>query len=237
MSEGWDESAAAWLDGLGEAGDFARTFVLDAPMLARVDAGVFGNALDIGCGEGRFCRRLKERGIAATGIDPTAALLDAARARDPGGDYRAGRAEALPVADAAFDLVVSYLSLIDIAGLEEAIAEMARVLRPGGTLLIANMTGFATANGDRGWLLDRDGRPDGFPIDHYLVERGEWAAWRGIRIMNWHRPLSRYMQLLLREGLILRHFDEPAPTGGDPDKADRYRRLPYFLIMEWRKAG
>lgn len=132
--------------------------------------------------------------------------------------------------------MLSYLSLIDIAGLEDAIAEMARVLRPGGTLLIANMTSFATANGDRGWLLDGDGMPDGFPIDHYLVERGEWAAWRGIRIINWHRPLSRYMRLLLGQGLTLRHFDEPAPTGGDPEKADRYRRLPYFLIMEWRKA-
>ena len=52
-------------------------------------------------------------GIAATGIDPTAALLAEARRRDPAGDYRSGRAEALDLPDRTFDLVVSYLSLIE----------------------------------------------------------------------------------------------------------------------------
>jgi hypothetical protein len=45
------------------------------------------------------------------------------------------------------------------------------------------------------------------------------------------------MSLLLGHGLTLRHFAEPAPYGGDPDKADRYRRVPYFLVMEWQKGG
>lgn len=65
----------------------------------------------------------------------------------------------------------------------------------------------------------------------------DWVEWRGIRIQNWHRPLSTYMSLLLGHGLTLRHFAEPAPYGGEPDKADRYRRVPYFLIMEWQKGG
>ena len=43
------------------------------------------------------------------------------------------------------------------------------------------------------------------------------------------------MALLLDAGLILRHFDEPAPTGGDEGKAWRYRQLPWYLIMEWQK--
>lgn len=43
------------------------------------------------------------------------------------------------------------------------------------------------------------------------------------------------MTLLLDAGLALRHFDEPAPTGGDPAKAWRYRKCPNFLIMEWQK--
>jgi len=59
--------------------------------------------------------------------------------------------------------------------------------------------------------------------------------WRGIRIQNWHRPLSTYMELFLSHGLILKHFSEPAPTGGPAEKADRYRRVPYFHIMEWQK--
>jgi SAM-dependent methyltransferase len=207
---------------MSEAGAFGRQHVLDAPMLARIAGKGFRRALDVGCGEGRFCRSLAERAIATTGIDPTAALIDAAIARDPGGDYRCGRAEALAFPDVAFDLVISYLSLIDIPDIEAAIPEMARVLAPGGTLLIANLTGFNTMQAATG-------------TQSYLDEFAAWQAWRGIRVQNWHRPLSHYMTLLLGAGLELRHFDEPAPTGGDVAKVARYRRLPWYAIMEWQK--
>ena len=70
---------------------------------------------------------------AATGIDPTQSLLEVARKRDPSGDYRPGRAEQLDFDDASFDLVVSYVTLVDIADFRTAIREMARVLRPGGS--------------------------------------------------------------------------------------------------------
>ena len=232
MSDGWAESAAAWIADIDERGDFSRESVLDAPMLGRVKDRGFATALDVGCGEGRFCRMLKACGVRTVGIDPTEALLRQARERDPEGDYRPGRAERLEFADASFDLVVSYLTLIDIPDIGAAIPEMARVLRPGGTLLIANLTSFSTAG--PAWKQDAAGTPY-FGIDHYLEERAQWVSWRGIRIRNWHRPLSTYMSLLLGTGLQLRHFAEPAPQGGDPAKADRYRRVPWLLIMEWEK--
>jgi ubiquinone/menaquinone biosynthesis C-methylase UbiE len=139
MSDGWDESAAAWIADMGERGDYGREFVLDAPMLERVRGGGFRTALDVGCGEGRFCRMMKDCGLQAIGVDPTDALIREARRRDPGGDYRIGRAEALDFADRFFDLVVSYVTLVDIADLRSAVGEMARVLRPGGALLIATL--------------------------------------------------------------------------------------------------
>jgi SAM-dependent methyltransferase len=177
---------------------------------------------------------LRALGIPAVGIDPTETLVRHARRADPGGDYRIGRAEALDVPDLAFDLVVSYLTLIDIPDVATAIREMVRVLQPGGTLLVANLSGFATAAVGGGWTQDANGEPC-FRIDDYLSERAEWAEWRGIRIRNWHRPLSVYMSLLLAEGLQLKYFAEPAPRGGDPAKADRYTRVPLFLVMEWQK--
>ncbi|MGX9966399.1 class I SAM-dependent methyltransferase [Roseomonas sp. F4] len=235
--DGWAESAAAWIAVMAEEGDYGRRFVLDAPMLARVDAAPVQLALDVGCGEGRFCRMLRARGISAIGIDPTEALLDEARKRDPEGDYRAGRAEALPLPDGACDLVVSYLSLIDIPDAATAIAEMARVLAPGGRLLIANLNSFFTAGLPEGWARDGEEKTH-FAIDHYLEERAHWVGWRGIRIQNWHRPMSLYMTLLLSQGLVMTHFAEPAPReGGDPHAAARYRRVPYFHIMEWRRPG
>lgn len=217
---------------MGDHGDYGRAFVLDAPMMERVRGRGFRTALDVGCGEGRFCRMMRECGLRAAGIDPTEELIRHARQRDPEGDYRLGRAEALDFADGSFDLVVSYVTLVDIPDLRSAIAEIVRVLRPGGTLLIANLTSFSTAGSS--WKCDGEGKPY-FAIDRYLEERVEWVSWRGIRIHNWHRPLGTYMSLLLGAGLELRHFAEPTPQGGDPEKADRYRRVPYFLIMEWQK--
>lgn len=228
---GWEASASAWIADMGEHGDFSRMHVLDAPLLGRVRGRGFRNALDVGCGEGRFCRMLRREGLETTGVEPAKALRAAAQARDPGGRYLDARAEDLPFADESFDLVVSYLTLIDIDGIEDAINEMARVLRPGGSLLIANLNSFNTAGR---WRRHDDGTLH-FVLDDYLVERAEWVGWRGISIRNWHRPFSRYMQLLLATGLQLRHFDEPAPTGGDPAKVARFRRTPYFHVMEWRR--
>lgn len=234
MSDGWNESARAWIDSVGERGDYGREFVLDGPMLARLDAGNFRNALDVGCGEGRFCRMMKDRGISATGIDPTDALLERARLLDPDGDYRSGRAESLPFGDAEFDLVVSYLSLIDIPDVAAAIAEMTRVLSPGGSLLIANLNSFITAAAPDGWHICADGETR-YCFDNYMDERSDWVSWRGIRIENWHRPLSTYFKLLLGQGLTLEWFDEPEPAGGDEARGERYRRAPYFHVMQWRK--
>lgn len=227
--DGWQASAGAWIADQGETGDFGRRHVLDAPMLARIRGRGFARALDVGCGEGRFCRMLSAEGIACVGIDPTPALLDRARALDPAGDYRLAGAEGFRDAQ-PFDLVVSYLSLIDIPGLDAGLAAMAAALRPGGSLLIANLNPFNTAGN---WRELEGARR--FTLDDYLVERADWVAWRGIRIRNWHRPMERYMQALLGLGLELVHFAEPAPHSGPAEKAARYARVPYFHIMEWRR--
>jgi SAM-dependent methyltransferase len=229
---GWDESAGAWIASLGEAGDMGRRFVLDRPMTERVAGRGFRRMLDVGCGEGRLCRMFRPLGLETVGVDPTRALLDRARALDPGGAYIEGMAESLPFPDEAFDLAVSCLSLIDIPDYRRAIPEIARVLAPDGTLLVANLTPMNTAGTGREdlrWQTDAAGSLTHYAIDHYMTERWGWEAWRDIRIANWHRPLSAYMKAFLGAGLVLTHFDEPLPHGGDPDWVERYTRMPWFM--------
>ena len=93
MTNGWEDSAAAWIASLGEDGDFGRRYVLDPVMLPRALAARPKTMLDVGCGEGRFCRMLAKHGVAVTGIDPTRALLAEAKARDPAGTYIEANAE------------------------------------------------------------------------------------------------------------------------------------------------
>jgi 2-polyprenyl-3-methyl-5-hydroxy-6-metoxy-1,4-benzoquinol methylase len=236
MNNCWQASAEAWIADMGEHGDFGRRYVLDPIMLPRALARSPKKALDVGCGEGRFCRMLKRHGVDVTGIDPTPKLIDAARARDAEGTYLEVPVEQLPFHDSSFDLLVSYLMLIDIPDIQVAIHEMVRVLKPGGALLIANLNSFNTACVDTGWVKNSAGQHLHYPVDEYLQERSAWIEYRGIRVLNHHRPLSAYMHTLLATGLRLIYFDEPAPTPDAPEsKAILYRRVPWFLVMEWLK--
>jgi ubiquinone/menaquinone biosynthesis C-methylase UbiE len=98
-----------------------------------------GDVLEVAIGTGRNLS-FYPQGIRLTGIDFSPAMLEVARRQaDQLGrqvDLRLGDAEALDLPDATFDTVVCTLSLCTIADERRAIAEMKRVLRPGGRLLL-----------------------------------------------------------------------------------------------------
>jgi len=99
-----------------------------------------------------------------------------------------------PAPPEAWLLIAIYLPLIDIPNGTGAIPEMARVLAPGGALLIANLNSFNTACCDTGWIKGSAGRRICYSFDNYLLERSMWVAFRGMRIRNHRRPMSSYMR-------------------------------------------
>lgn len=232
---GWHTSAPAWIERTGDKGDFARACVLDKIMLERSLLHSPENALDIGCGEGRFCRMLTQKGIATTGVDPVQPMIEEAQRCHAAGDYRFGFAEQLDFQDESFDLVVSYLALIDIDDIASATSEMARVLRPGGHVLVANLTAFSTSSAPHGKKTCPDSGENFRPLGTYLQARRDWFEWDGVRVQNWHRPLSTYMKLFLASGLTLTHFDEPEPHSGSQDRIEAYKEMPFLMTMEWQK--
>ena len=233
---GWELSAEAWVRFMDQ-GDGNRELVLDPAML-RVCGNVKDqNVLDVGCGEGRFCRMLTKRGARTLGIDPTESLVEVARHRDPDGTYMIAKGEELPLDAASFDLVVSYVALVDIPGYSQAIAEMARVLRPGGRMVVSNLQAFCTS-AMKGFQRDKEGNKLHLPVDNYVKERSERVAWRGIEIVNYHRPLGSYMREFLSAGLKLAAFEEPLPSAEAIEvepRLEEYYRVPWFWLMEWRK--
>ena len=95
--------------------------------------------LDLGCAGGFMAEALAQRGAQVTGIDPAEAAVNAARAHARAGGlrigYDVGVGEALPYGDAAFDAVVCVDVLEHVTDLTMVLAQVARVLRPGGLFL------------------------------------------------------------------------------------------------------
>ncbi|MGU3540450.1 class I SAM-dependent methyltransferase [Methylobacterium sp. A54F] len=92
--------------------------------------------LDVGCGAGGLARVLAGRGARVTGIDPNPQAVAAAAAAVPEARFEAARAEALPFPDAAFDGAVCLNALHHTADPGAALAEMARVVAPGGRIVV-----------------------------------------------------------------------------------------------------
>ncbi len=100
--------------------------------------------LDVACGTGNLAVIAAKHGCVVNGIDIAANLIDQARARAAGAglkvDFKEGDAEALPFADASFDLAVSMFGVMFTPQPEVATAELRRVTRPGGRIAFANWT-------------------------------------------------------------------------------------------------
>jgi len=90
--------------------------------------------LEVGCGEGELAARIQsEIGVLVTALDQSARMVELASAR--GVDARVGDVQALPFDDVSFDVAVAAWVLFHVRELEQGIAELARVLRPGGRLV------------------------------------------------------------------------------------------------------
>jgi ubiquinone/menaquinone biosynthesis C-methylase UbiE len=130
--EGYD----AWAIRYDEPNDLVE---LEQPVVRKIlDDMPPGAALDAACGTGRHAAYLASRGHKVIGVDISAGMLAAAAAKMPDGDFRQGDLCQLPVPDEHVDIVVCALALTHVPELAPVLAEFARVLRPGGHLVISD---------------------------------------------------------------------------------------------------
>jgi SAM-dependent methyltransferase len=192
--------------------------------------------LDVGCGEGRVSRDLVERGHRVVGIDTSATLVRLAGDADARSWYLRADAAALPFVDECFDLVVAYNSLMDVDDMGGSVREVARVLRPGGSLCacvthpLADAGRFESREGDAPFVIEGS----------YLGDR-RWfdseAELDGLRMhfKGWAYPLEGYFGALEKAGLLIQAVREPAldaDSAGQAPSDERWRRIPSFLF--WR---
>ncbi|MGY6500117.1 MAG: class I SAM-dependent methyltransferase [Acidimicrobiales bacterium] len=235
----WETHAGWWQDGFSEGADPEYEEQI-LPLAARYLAGAT-DVLDVGCGEGQVAR-LAVRGGAqrVVGIDPTWAQVDVAAQRGGGAVYSRAGAAGLPFADGSFDAAIACLVFEHITDVDEAIGEVARVLRPGGRFaFFLNHPLLQTPNS--GWIDDQilDPPEQYWRIGPYLIEDATIEeVEKGVFIPFIHRPLSRYVNALADAGLVITHMDEPAPPSGFIARAEEYQdaaTIPRLLVLVTEK--
>jgi SAM-dependent methyltransferase len=134
---------ATWM--AGDYGHFA-TYLEPGAMefLGRIPIEPGVRLLDVGCGAGQLAIPAARAGADVTGVDIATNLIEQARARArPEGlevRFDEGDAEMLPYEDSSFDLVVSLIGAMFAPRPERVAAELVRVCRPGGRIVMGNWT-------------------------------------------------------------------------------------------------
>lgn len=234
----WERHATWWQDGFTDGVDPEYTEQI-LPMAAEHLAGA-RRVLDVGTGEGQLARLAVGLGAEVVGVDPTWNQVVEAHRRGGGPAILRAGAAALPFCAASFDVVVACLVFEHIREVDAAIAEVARVLEPGGRFLFfLNHPLLQTPSS--GWIDDQvlDPPEQYWRIGPYLVEdETVEEVEKGVFIPFIHRPLSRYVNALATNGLVLTRMEEPAPPPGFLARAHEYAEaasIPRLLFLRTEK--
>jgi SAM-dependent methyltransferase len=146
--------------------------------------------LDAACGTGRHAVHLAAGGHRVIGVDSSPAMLAIARAKLPDAELHQADLHEMPVPDDHVDLIVCGLALAHVPDLAPVFAEFARVLRPGGHLVVSDARGYV--HGGQGYPIVVSG-PGGEPG----------------YIPCWIHSTTAYLQAALPLGLQVRHCEEP----------------------------
>ena len=248
----WEPIVDAWVAFVRGGHDLWREYLNTPATLRRIGRVRGLDVLDLGCGEGYHSRILARRGARVVGVDATAGMIGRAREeerrRPLGIRYRVADAAHLRgFARGRFDLVASFMALMDVEDYRGAIREAERVLRPGGRFVFSVPhpcfdTVLRRGRIVSGWVSER-GRPsrEYFRVDDYF--RTGLVAWRWtlrgttttFDNVGWHLTLEDYVNALGDAGLLIRHLDEPRPLPEGVRRAPglaKVNQVPHSIVVE-----
>jgi ubiquinone/menaquinone biosynthesis C-methylase UbiE len=223
LREAWHENAGDWVR-------WARSCELDhafwrmnLPTLMSLLPAPGRRTLDVGCGEGRVARALKERGYDVVGIESSTTLAAAAREADARFEVEVSNAADMPFPDQHFDLAVASMSLMNMDDMPKVVSEVARVLRPKGHFCASILHPINTWR-DFGGSYFQSAR-----YNEYL--EGDEGR---MTVHDTHRPLHQYFDSMERAGFLIERITEPVPDdayiAAVPDAA-HWRERPGFLHL------
>lgn len=258
LSRKWDEASESWADFVREGKDYYRE-EMNNPATFRIVGNVRGkNVLDLSCGEGYNTRILAKRGAKVVGVDFSEKMIELARQTEKkkklGISYYVSDATDLKeFKNESFDVVTCIMALMDVERYEDAISEVARVLRKDGRFV------FSITHP----CFDFGETTNGEPIAEWKYEEGtentvekkalrlEMKNYFGIakceiswdmkrlvkpfKTTSFHRTLTDYFQALDKNGFLVTRLVEPKPTSRGIAKYPSLRKhtkIPHSIIIE-----
>jgi ubiquinone/menaquinone biosynthesis C-methylase UbiE len=228
LGEAWERHAANWIRWARAPGfDSYWRFHRDELLASLPAPGRL--TLDVGCGEGRLTRDLASRGHRVVGVDPSPAMVAAAREADPEGEYVEADAARLPFDAGAADLALAFMSLMDMDDMPGALHEIARVLEPGAPLVATVVHPLNSAS-----LPRVDHEEAGVVIRSYREARrySETSERRGLEMTfeSMHYSLEDYWRAIREAGFVIEDLGELYD-----DAHPRWHKVPLFLRFDARK--
>jgi ubiquinone/menaquinone biosynthesis C-methylase UbiE len=231
LRDDWEEQAPKWIRWAREPDHdsywrFHREgFLASLPAPGRL-------TLDIGCGEGRVSRDLRELGHRVVGVDQSPSMIAAAREADPEGEYVEADAAALPFEDGSADLAIAFMSLMDMDDMRAGVRELARVLEPGGLIVASVVHPLNSA----GQFVPRDGGEDArYVIDSYRDRRRYTdtieRAGLPMTFHSTHFTLEDFWHAFRDANLVVTDLREVYE-----DDNPRWSRVPLFLHLDAVRA-
>jgi SAM-dependent methyltransferase len=221
LRDAWDENATDWVRWARSRECDHAFWHLNLPALLALLPCPGDITLDVGCGEGRLARALKDLGHNVVGIESSPALARAAKEADPSFEFHVADAAAMPLPDGVADLAIASLSLMNMDDMRAVVREIARVLRAEGRVC------FSVLHPINSW---GDSQAGYFQTVRYTEEL-ECDGTRMI-LNDTHRPLGAYFDALRDAGFLVERIVEPVPDSAYlaafPEAA-RWLERPGFL--------
>lgn len=217
----------------GPEGDFERRLLLNPTIFRLLGDLEHKRILDAGCGNGYLCRLLAQRGAEVVGVEPAGGPLDYARRLEQeaplGITYLQRDLSRLGDLGPPLDGVVANMVLLDIADWRPALANCVEALAHGGVLVYSLthpvwVPGHFLEWAQKGYVEIRE----------YLNEYEQ----RGGVGVNFHRPLSTYLNETISLGCAITEVVEPRLDPAQVEEADQeiFTRLPNFIVVAARRS-
>jgi ubiquinone/menaquinone biosynthesis C-methylase UbiE len=254
VSKEWDDASESWADFVREGKDYYRE-EMNSPAAFQIIGNVKGKqVLDLSCGEGYTTRILSRRGAKVAGVDFSRKMIEKAKQKEKSDKlgisyYVSDAVDLREFKSGCFDVVTCFMALMDIERYEEAISEVARVLKKNGRFVFSITHpcfewGITTSGETLAeWKYEETAEKETLLLEvknYFGIVKCE-ISWdmkrlaKPFKTTSFHRTLTDYFQALYQNGFLVAKLIEPKPTSRGATKCPslkKHMKILHSIVIE-----